>query len=52
MNNKIQLEKVTDYEVHEHEGYKHYSIASKKNLDPDSHERNYYVSINPEVQGV
>lgn len=52
MNNKIQLKKVTDYEVHEDKGYKHYSIASKKNLNPDSHERNYYVSISPEAQGV
>lgn len=43
MNNKIQLEKVTDYEVHEQEGYKLYSIAS---------EGNYYVNINPEVKGV
>ncbi|UVW84153.1 hypothetical protein [Wolbachia endosymbiont of Aedes albopictus] len=52
MNYKIQLKKVTDYEVHEHQGYKHYRITSKKNLDPDSHERNYYVGISPEVQGM
>ncbi|MDE5061506.1 MULTISPECIES: hypothetical protein [Wolbachia] len=55
MSNKIQFKKVTDYKVHEGElqgkDYKYYSIISKKNLDPNSNEKNYYVSIGPDVRG-
>lgn len=47
MTSKIEFKQVTDYKVHELQGYKNYRIVSEK---PNPNENNYRAVITPELR--